>query len=357
LKEKAVRRLTRAAIDSLQLFDPAHGRVFVCPVCLDRIPETDSGRISKAHILPKAAGGNIFTLLCRVRCNNTFGKYQDKWLGEHLNVVRSPFGLFQSKAQDGRFEVDGHAVNGWFKVSDDGYVDFVVPDTSNRPDVLQSFTEHFRTRRRSINIRFGLPLLDQQVAVDIGFLTAAYLLWFRALGYSWALQRHLEPVRQQLLRPTDSVLPRAFAARSHQWFDAPCLGVGHLPDKSLVLYAGIADRLVLLPPADEPDVYTRLLKIKGDSRLDYQNLEFDWPNGFRGPTVVAHSERMVVVPDAWTEGRCGADMSYFPPGEDSATLIPLRQVSAVQAEAFRASPQMPRFRVRREPDDSVDDEG
>jgi hypothetical protein len=65
---------------------------------------------------------------------------------------------------------------------------------------------------RPYTVSVPIPVLDQEELIQIGFLTAAYLLWFRELGYSWALQRHLEPIREQIRNPTRQVLPRMFSA-------------------------------------------------------------------------------------------------------------------------------------------------
>lgn len=107
---------------------------FLCPTCLARIPLSEPQQITKAHIIPSAAGGRESTLLCK-ECNRRFGHRQDKWLGRYLDASRS-----------GSLKVEGS------------------------PDL-----------------------------VTLGFLTAGYLLWFRELGYSWALQQHLGPVRDLIL--------------------------------------------------------------------------------------------------------------------------------------------------------------
>ena len=43
-------------------------------------------------------------------------------------------------------------------------------------------------------VAFPIPTLGHTELLEIGFLTAAYLLWFRELGCSWALHRHLQPM-------------------------------------------------------------------------------------------------------------------------------------------------------------------
>jgi hypothetical protein len=47
-------------------------------------PPTRSG-IDTAHLIPEAAGGHRTTLLCK-KCNNEFGRCQDRWLGDFLNL-------------------------------------------------------------------------------------------------------------------------------------------------------------------------------------------------------------------------------------------------------------------------------
>jgi hypothetical protein len=57
-------------------------------------------------------------------------------------------------------------------------------------------------------ISIPMPILENRHLIDVGLITAAYLLWFRELGYSWALQRHLDPIREIILNPRTGTVPR-----------------------------------------------------------------------------------------------------------------------------------------------------
>lgn len=67
---------------SLTEFYPECADQFLCPTCLRFVPLNRPEDISEAHIVPRAAGGRVATVLCR-KCNSTFGTRQDKWMAEY----------------------------------------------------------------------------------------------------------------------------------------------------------------------------------------------------------------------------------------------------------------------------------
>ena len=50
--------------NNLRINCPDLSNVFMCPVCLAEINKDKLSQISEAHIIPKAAKGNVKTFLC-----------------------------------------------------------------------------------------------------------------------------------------------------------------------------------------------------------------------------------------------------------------------------------------------------
>ena len=91
----------------------------------------------------------------------------------------------------------------------------------------------------------------------MGFLTAAYLAWFRQLGYSWVLQHHLDPIRNQIRHPETNMLSGYVAKVKGENFPRLQIGVAYL-DMQLVLTAYLGDYIVLLPSVSDPELYSRI---------------------------------------------------------------------------------------------------
>ncbi len=287
----------------LAFLRPELGAHFLCPACLGPIPLEASHRITKAHIIPKAAGGGISTYLCK-SCNNSFGAKQDKWFGERMKLTRRKnANIFEADIKEGHFWIDDVKVNGEWTRKEDGNFVFTIHGHRNSPKVNDLITKKFRVQPPKIDLRFSIPLLENQRAIEIGFLTAGYLLWFKALGYSWALQKHLEPIRLQIQRPSDPVLEGRFLAYCNEvTWHKPWLGIAMVDDE-LAMVAGLDNGLVLLPLMDRPDLYSRLghdlagKTVKGLRAFDL----LDRPI-YSEPICVGMDTRLLIGPDAVPQG-------------------------------------------------------
>jgi len=307
---------------SLAWFYPECTDEFLCPTCLTRVRVANADRITIAHILPRSAGGGLTTLLC-ASCNSGFGSRQDKWIGEHLRIVLGKGSILDAKWQKGHFAIGGVRVAGRYRVLPDGGLNFRYWPNKTSPEAVRAVEEQFA--KSTIQMTIPIPLLESQnqELVSCGFLTAAYLMWFRELGYSWALQAHLDPVREQIRRPDDRILPRNFsAACPGQVFAEPWIGIGRVADE-LALLAGLADRIVLLPPFDRKDLYTCLPSdYRGLRAEDITFIRFFKHHSFPGPVAVVFGDRFVVAPDVFFRTP-SAPMILFPPdGSDPCILWP-----------------------------------
>ena len=149
------------------------------------------------------------------------------------------------------------------------------------------------------------PILDNLDSVSLGFLTAAYLLWFRRYGYSWALQSHLDIVRVQIMSDTLNVLPRGFSGASVDLkAEHPLLGFGTI-NGIFALMTLIANRVVLFPPYDDPDFYQRIpqstlqsakLEVRCTTRADNRI-------GHERGHGVLFEDKLCVVPDVFFKGK------------------------------------------------------
>jgi hypothetical protein len=347
-RAKKKRQILERASRSVEKFYPELRGVFICPTCLCRRPVDDIREITQAHILPKAAGGRWTTLLCR-RCNSTHGTLQDKWFGEYVRLISPPaLDIFHAKHQDGYFEVDGQRINGRYQVSGDGGIEFLALVHKNSPEAMRVYGQRMAEARfrGSFQLRFSVPILVNKQVINSAFLTAAYLLWFRELGYSWALQSHLDPIREQIRKPDQQVLPKSFsAACAGAFFETPWIGTGYIAGQ-LVPMAAIASRMVFFPPADRPDLYALLPEDFSGLQIDGQKLNLSRHNEFEGPFGVLFGDRLIVAPDVLLRGAVAAPMILFPPGGGKPRVL-----YPISEEEFERRLQQPHaVRIRVQPD-------
>lgn len=279
----------------LERFRPDLAGQFICPTCLNPpIPLSSLSEISEAHIIPKAAGGGISTLICR-RCNSLFGTKQDKWFGEHVRLHREGKDVLQTRITTGDFTVDGVRYGGTFLADREHGVDFLIDSSRCSPEALDELRR--QKGRAKATITVPLPLLANESLLRVGFLTAAYLLWFQQLGYSWALQKHLDAVREQIRNPDrPGVAERSILHCFGRSFDPPWIGVVRY-NGEVALIAAIGDRLIGLPTFDRPTQTLADLGVVDGQKADVRQLLLYRDHAFGGPVGIVFENRMLVMPD------------------------------------------------------------
>jgi hypothetical protein len=329
--------------DNLESFCPALKGHFMCPICLTVIPLTDKKRITKAHIFPEAAGGKLNTFLCD-KCNGFFGSRQDKWFGEYLKLInrRDP-DMLATDIKDGFFYIDGTKVNGRWEENEQGGLRFIIHIDRNPPNIIELMKRKFENRPPKLKVEFSLPILAKRRLVEVGLLTAGYLLWFRGLGYSWVLQKYLNPVREQIKRPEEDVLKTRFVAycKGIRW--RPWIGLITISGE-IMLTMGIEDSQVFFPPADRPYLYSSLCQdFNGRIGKDLRPLQFS-PKPYYGPKVaVFFDNRVIVAPDMMRSKSDYDLVIYFSSQDTKAQLL-----STITRERFKElehSPEAEKLKI------------
>ena len=177
--------------EDLFKFDSNLRDKFMCPICSKIYEAKDKVNITNAHIMPEAAGGKDLTLLCR-SCNSRFGSNQDKWFGEHLNIIsQKNKTVLSAKTKSKYVSINGKSVRGEIKETDEGGICVYLYRNRNPPGKLDKL--HLGS---SVKISTQIPLIEKTKLIEIGYLTAVYLMWFKQLGYSWSMQSHLEKIKE-----------------------------------------------------------------------------------------------------------------------------------------------------------------
>ena len=247
---KQRKELTAHLSAHLEQFDSDLQGMFQCPVCMNVTSVADDpNNFTVGHILPEATGGRAWIILCN-RCNSSFGKSQDKWLGEYLNVLLDPQGtFFHAKTKSKYIEVNGETVSGNIQVANDGTVNIFLPINRNPPGKVSGLDFREKT-----SINFTPELLKHEKEIEVGFLTSAYLLWYEAIGYNWVYQSSLEGIRRQILNPKDDLIDDfKIIDLPEEKFHDPSLVIlswkGHAYPACL-LY----DKVVVFPPPEGSNV-------------------------------------------------------------------------------------------------------
>jgi hypothetical protein len=243
--------------ENLSMFFPDLLGYFMCPTCLDKFPISDRDRISEAHIIPKACGGTVKTLLC-TECNSFFGSNQDKWFGELVRIVNSDHpSVFYTNIKDGHFMIDGHRINGYWKIDDKGNFRFYWDVRRNPPHINKLMQQKLLSHSPRLELKVPFPVLRENHQIRIGFLTAGYLMFFAMFGYSWILQSHLDPIRKQIRNPQEDIIQANYIASTNILKKTPWIGFMNILNYQVPVF-GFLKNFVLYPPMYQPGFYSDL---------------------------------------------------------------------------------------------------
>ena len=275
---------------------------FRCPTCLRDLPienfgsADDNNSINEEHIIPNAVGGKQTTFLCK-NCNSTFGRKQTRWLVEWitLNEGDAPFPL-DPKKQKAKVIANGRKLNGSMRLGDDGALEFHTDRKRTNP---VDFDAHWSEPKPSeIKIDYSMPVFANEQSLRVGYLTAAYGLWFKNFGYSFVLQAKLNKVREQILQPENIILNWNYLIEvPAREIKEPSIGLMRFGNDYFPI-AVIYDHIVLLPSAEKmhplntsPEQISKKLMSLGDEiapRFQHRCV---------GPAVMTCDGQVIILPD------------------------------------------------------------
>ena len=222
---------------------------FRCPTCLKDYP-LDSKEITEEHIVPDSQGGRVTTFLCGP-CNSFFGHKQTRWLSDWIDLVEggAPFHR-DPKKQKARVTSNGNTLTANLSLSDDGAIQIFADRSRSNPTQYDAYWSD--KNASSIQIDISMPVFANEEALRVGFLTAAYGLWFKHFGYSFVLQSILNPVRRQILNPQEMIVDWNYLIElpSRRSLE-PELGLMKFGSEIFPI-AFIYDHIVILPNATRP---------------------------------------------------------------------------------------------------------
>ena len=205
--------------------------------------------------------------------------------------------------------MNGVRVTGQVNEADDGalqvftYKDLMPPESVEALEAVEEDGE--------LELSISFPIFQHEKAIKVGFLTAAYLLWFKELGYSWVLQSHLNTVREQILRPDEEILSGFLLDIGEHSFGRPW--IGFLEFEELVYpCVGIVDRLVVLPSFDAP-LFSDVAATLGLASIttEYEAVRIcDW-HQFPDPTGILYRDRLVIFPDLFSRRNARARVLQY----------------------------------------------
>jgi len=298
MKKKDKIHYLKLLSENLSNIDKRRKNVFLCPTCLEEIDINDLNNISEAHIIPKAAKGIAKTFLCR-ECNSKFGAKQDKWFGEMIKLHRDKKTFVEIGLEGKHFIFGDKRFFGKWFTKEDGTLAFLFYKDRNSTSDLEFFTEYCRNKKITFSLEY--PIMKEENSIKKGYLTAAYLYYFRIFGYSWVLQNHLNPIREHILNYESDIIKSYYFMQFDKIDWEPWIGLLVI-DATPLLVMGMNNLLTILPTFSNKNLNELFNKIDfANSKKKFQVFNYDKHNYQIPAQILIYYDKPLIFSDA-TQG-------------------------------------------------------
>lgn len=256
---------------------PAGEDCYACPLCLDIFVRQAAidGELTEEHVPPKSLGGRGLLLTCG-GCNNAAGSKIDAQAAHQREVVdfaRGAAGAMVSVT----IHADGVPLRGEARWTDRGLEIFGVPQRNNP----MKQAEHLRTLDAFVERGTPNPSVVittkthfEEVRVRLSWMRSAYMVAFAALGWSYILRDVMQPIRDQIVRPDERVLPTLMLRDPDAPPDKRGMLLVEQPDELRCLAVTLGEWTVFLPGISRPLTYQQLSEAVAETRDGHSKVKF-----------------------------------------------------------------------------------
>jgi hypothetical protein len=253
--------------------------------------------------------------------------------------------LFSTKMQEGHFFIDNQRVNGhWQADLDKKQFRFYWDVKRNPPAVNRMMRRKLGSHASTMQLRVPFPIMKESHQIDVGFLTAGYLMFFAMFGYSWVLQAHLDPIRKQILHPGEEIIRAKYLANTNIVDKGPWVGFMRLLNFHVPTF-GFMKSVVLYPPMYHPTLYSELGDF--DQKIDPSDIcavKFADKPKYNKRLIVLVDDKVMIAPD-WTNKEAEhIDVIQFMYG--SNTMHTFRPVGPEEYRSLQSNPSCKTLAIR-----------
>jgi HNH endonuclease len=187
---------------------------YPCPLCRRDFPleALASKDLTLEHAPPESLGGRTICLTCR-SCNNDSGGGVDAEMRKAENMLELALGAMK-EPRPVLLEMGSARIAADYYHGGAGILISGVPKASS-PEAQKRLQEELERLHGEKSVEFRYTIIPHRDAHDaqlasVGWLRAAFLVSFAALGFVYAFSRRLSVVRNQLDAPSTTII-RTFA--------------------------------------------------------------------------------------------------------------------------------------------------
>lgn len=194
-------------VKAFTLARPGAPQLYCCPLCIRGFVTPAPEVLSFEDVPPRSVGGKPLVLTCR-KCNNTQGSELDS----HIKAGRDLGEILEGKRSTPARLILGEgnmAVTARLGPQEVNLVEVPGKSHPRRRDALASGMEDLMAAGPdggSFKLQFSTR--HDEWRERVAWLRVAYLYLFALLGYSFILRPELNPIRDQIQKPDEQIVPQ-----------------------------------------------------------------------------------------------------------------------------------------------------
>jgi hypothetical protein len=205
--------MLRSVLGRLGLADSMRADVeyYACPCCLTGYSReaVAANILTEEHVPPEGLGGRGMLLTCAT-CNHNSGRYFDAHARTRADAEDFVRGKVTGRQVPATSHADGIPLRGVAQRTEDGIQMFGVPKR-NDPRVQAA---HFKALDAYVdsgdpnpNHSFTIHTRYEEARARLSWIRSAYLAAFAAFGWSYIFRSVMDPLREQLQKPDERIVP------------------------------------------------------------------------------------------------------------------------------------------------------
>lgn len=245
-------------VEALKACRPSAPAVYGCPLCLQGFSTLEF--LTFEDVPPKSIGGRPLVLTCK-RCNRASGRLLDPNIKAGARLREIAEGKAETWIKLSQF---GHTISAKANLGPGGIVIAGEPKKSNPKEHASLFEKLERAAvegTQGIDFTISVPMVHNAWREEVGWLRVAYLYAFAALGYNFILRSELTPIREQIRKPDDKLVPYIMGKEAQ---DSAGIMFVHEPEELRSIAVAVAKRILFFPCFDEaPSFHDRFRAREG----------------------------------------------------------------------------------------------
>lgn len=267
---------------------PPKGMYYTCPCCLRGLFSHGAAHeLTIEHVPPDALGGRPMLLTC-AQCNSNAGANFDAHADQKAIADAFVRGAEVSREIRVTAYINDVPLRGIAQSAEDG-ISIVGVRRQNDPNQQAAFVAMLESLAEGGGdavgrLSFTIHTRFDEVRARLSLIRSAYLAAFAALGWSYILRPEMQPIRDQLMNPDDSILDTYIFRDPDSATSVRRLLLVADPDELRCVAVTIGEYSVFLPSWSRPKTWDETSAAFGracdsDGRLSLalRGKEVPWP--------------------------------------------------------------------------------